>query len=195
MGPIYIHADPRIPKPEVDVVAKRLLASGGVLRKIWLTDPRTGWERIYALKPIGDDNYRMTFTTGSSRKELVDELSELTEPGPVVSLTRFRTQQVLGYRGRVLDPDDLPSYQFPWVACRLLSGAYRLVQVPGLNPSPEFRAQLQSLADRLTTQVCLAVDENHAYYFEPGGSPGEATAPPPRGGIWFSPARWTPSER
>jgi hypothetical protein len=192
MGPIFVYADPRIPKPEVDVVAERLLASGGVLRKIWLTDPRTGWERIYALKPIGDDRYRMTFTTGSSRKELVDELSEPTEPAPIVSLTRFRIQQVLGYRGRVLDPDDLPSYQFPWVACRHRSGAHRLVQVPGVNTSPEFRAQLQELAEQLRTQVCLAVDENHAWYFEPGNSATDTTAPPPRGGIWFSPARWTP---
>jgi hypothetical protein len=29
-------------------------------------------------------------------------------------------QQALAIRPRVLDPDDLPSYRFPWVARRLL---------------------------------------------------------------------------
>jgi hypothetical protein len=195
MGPIFIHADPRIPKSEVDTAGERLLASGEVpFKKFFFEDPKTGWERVYAVKRIREGTYSMTFAIGSSRKEIPGEPGTPSEPSPVVSLARFRIQQVLGSRGRVLDPDVLPSYQFPWVACRLRSGAYRLVYVPGVSGSSEFRAQLQWLANRLPTQVCLAVDENHAFYFEPCGSPGDATAPPPRGGIWFTPARWTPSE-
>lgn len=192
MGPIFIHADPRIPKHDVDFVAGRLIESGERLRKIFVEDSNTGWERVYALKPIGEGTYSMTFATGSSRQELPGGAGAPIEPRPVVSLTRFRIQQVLGSRGRVLDPDVLPSYKFPWVACRLLSGAYRLLYVSGVSESPEFRAQLQRLADQLSTQVSLALDENRACYFEPGKPPGDATRPPPRGGIWFTPARWTP---
>jgi hypothetical protein len=140
-----------------------------------------------------DGGYSMTFATGSSRQELPGGPDTPIEPRPVVSLTRFRIQQVLGSRGRVLDPDVLPSYRFPWVACRLRSGAYRLVQMSDANDSPEFRAQVQRLADQLSTQVCLALDENSACYFEPGKPPGDGMAPPPRGGIWFTPARWTPA--
>lgn len=193
-GPIFVHSDPRIPKHDVDFVAEKLLATGELpFKKFFLEDSRTGWERVYAVKKIGDRRYMMTFALGCSHKELPDGPHGREAPTAVVSLTRFRIQQALGIRGRVLDPDVLPSYRFPWVACRLLSGAYRIVYVPGANDSSQFREQLQGLAEQLGIQVCLVVDENRAYYLEPGKPCGDSTLAPPRGGIWFSPAQWSPN--
>jgi hypothetical protein len=106
MGPIFIHADPRIPRSEVDFVAEKMVLSGKDwegLNKFFIGDPETGWERVYALKKIGDGRYSMTFTIGSSRSELLAGPDELGAPR-VFSLTRYRMQQVLGFRARVLDP-------------------------------------------------------------------------------------------
>jgi hypothetical protein len=189
MGPIFIHADPRIPRSEVDFVAEKMVLSGKDwegLNKFFIGDPETGWERVYALKKIGDGRYSLTFTIGSSRSELLAGPDELGAPR-VFSLTRYRMQQVLGFRARVLDPDDLPSYRFPWVARRLLSGAHQMVVFDEVDENDHFRRYLQEVADRLGMRLCLVVDENRAYYFAPGKAPGRFTEPPPRGGIWLPP--------
>src|SRR6266545_2124563 len=124
MGPIFIHADPRIPKSEVDFVAEKLVLSRQPwdgLSKFSIGDPETGWERVYALKKTW-------------RRALLDDVHD-----------RLKPPEATGWTGRArcapcIQPDAIPDTAGAGVPRpRARSGRSALVSVPLRRAPASFR--------------------------------------------------------
>jgi hypothetical protein len=115
--------------------------------------------------------------------------SEKKAPGSEGGRTNVeRINEVLGPRGRGMEPGARPAVEFPYLVRRWMGTVFQIVPFAVDRKGEPDLAAIQRMVDETGFRHCLALAADRGLYFEPGAE-AKLSNTTPSGGIWITPAR------